>query len=206
MSQGKYEYKYSNAFKYIDRQKWSDIEKQSIFEAWVPFIPNRPMPFFISDEFSDDGKPLLHNGMTGYLTDIIGDDSKSSIHYVLHTMKRRKVVILSSDDVCQNTTMPDLLVARIVSVKDYHREAIWYPNLLDGTHEWFVHLPEHVTGKESFINMMQAIPIGKNLLIEKYPSMLSSDKMRMIEERFAAGLALGVIKDIGDEDGIAINE
>lgn len=194
-----------NPFYYSDENKWNDIEKQAIFEAWVPFIANRPLPFFIP--YADEGTQDIHSGkrVEGFVTNIIGDDSLNSSHLVVNKLKRRKVVVLSRDEVCQNRNMPEILVARIYSVKDYQRYAPWYEGLLNGKHEWFVHLPAEITGKESYINMTQVMPIGKNLLIQKH-DMLSTYHMAEVEARYEYGVDLGVIKLDGEEEGTAVNE
>lgn len=188
-----------NPFTYSDKERWKDIEKQMIFEAWVPFVSNRPLQFFVPYPKSEEEEESpLHTGIIkGHLTNIIGDDSTSSTHNVVSTLKRRKVVVLSRDSVCKNDYMPEIIVARIFSIKDKHREARWYPDLVSGNHEWFVHLPKHITGRESYVNMTQTMPIGKNLLIKRY-GLLDSELMKMVEARYKHGIALGVIKETSD--------
>ncbi|MGG4105252.1 PemK-like protein [Paenibacillus lautus] len=173
-----------NAFS--DYDKWSEISKQSIFEAWVPYVSDRPLQFFIPKHGSDN---------EGYLTDVIADSTNESEHKIVTELKRRRVLILTSDELCKSKTFPDILVAKIVSIKERHREQNWYKNhLVNDTHPLYVHLGKDVTGEESYINLAQPMTIGKKMLIQNYNKVLGPDRMALVEDRYARLVSLGVIK------------
>ncbi|WP_237690735.1 PemK-like protein [Paenibacillus caui] len=179
--------------KYSDYDQWSEISKQYIFEAWVPFVPDRPLDFFVHNEGSVT---------EGFITSVIDDRTVYSIHKAVIPLKRRKVVILTADSLCKDKYYPDILVAKIVSIKDHHRDQEWYKLLVQDKHALFVHLPAEITGEESYINMAQVTSIGKKLLIEK-KNILSAGRMQLVERRHKECIDLGVIKTEIEE---AINE
>src|SRR5690606_1971483 len=110
---------------------WSEITKQSIFEAWVPYVSDRPLDFFVPR--SDDGKE-------GVITNVIDDRTPLSEHRIVNTMKRRKVIILTSDELCQNYMISDVLVAKIISVKVHQRNQDFYKKyLINDIHPLYVH-------------------------------------------------------------------
>lgn len=194
--------------RYSDRSNWKDIEKQMIFEAWVPYVSDRPLDFFIPFKTDDKNPPsALHKRSEGFITDIIEDNSNFSAHLVVTPLKRRKVVILSRDEVCQSYDDDEVLIAKIVSVKKWMRSLPWYSDLVNGSHQWFVHLPESETGVESYINMSQIMTIGKKMLISQH-SLLDPERMKMVESRYMYSVALGLIKGESeeDEDESAVNE
>lgn len=136
---------------------------------------------------------------------MIEDDSIFSSHKAVTDLKRRKVVVLSRDEVCQSQYEDDVLIAKIITIKDYHRSKPWYQDLVNGSHQWFVHLPEHITGKESYINMSQIMTIGKKMLIQKH-HYLPSEQMEMVEARYVYGVQLGVIKETDEAGDLAVSE
>lgn len=187
------------SLRYSDPRQWVNIEKQMIFEAWVPYVSDRPLDFFVPCEIKDS---TYEGKRVGFLTEVIEDDSIYSTHLAVSELRRRKVVILSRDDVCQATYEDDVLIAKIITVKDHHRSKPWYEQLVEGTHQWFVHLPAEITGKESYINMSQIMTIGKKMLIQKH-KLLPSEQMEMVEARYVYGVELGVIKDLDDEIAVS---
>jgi len=178
---------------FSDYDNWKDIEKQYIFEAWVPFVSDRPLQFFVPREGCEK---------EGFLTDIIDDNTPSSQHQIVSDLKRRKVVVLTSDELSKSLTFPDVLVAKIITVKEHHRQQDWYRLLLRDEHPLAVYLPKSITGEECYINMAQITTIGKKLLIEKQ-QLLPADRMEIVEQRYEEIADLGVIKL---DSEIAINE
>ncbi|WP_410514711.1 PemK-like protein [Paenibacillus sp. BR2-3] len=174
-----------DGLKFSDYDEWSGIQKQNIFEAWVPFVPDRPLDFFVHNEGSEN---------EGFITSIINDTSKLSTHNVVIPLKRRKVVILTSDKLCADIYYPDVLVAKIVTIKDHHCTQDWYKLLLADKHSLFVRLPKEITGEESYINMAQVTSIGKKLLIQK-KYILPAERMQLVERRHKECIDLGVIKN-----------
>ncbi|EJW13909.1 PemK-like protein [Paenibacillus alvei] len=183
-----------NAFS--DYDKWSEICKQGIFEAWVPWVSDRPLEFFI---------PKHDNPKEGILTDVISDKTEESQQKIITDLKRRKVVVLTSDDQCQDTYFSDVLVAKIVSIKDHHRTQDWYKNyLLNDIHPFYVHIPANGVLKESYINIAQPMTIGKKMLIKNHNMILPADRMVLVEKRFTEMIDLGVIKVSGNNQ--VVNE
>lgn len=178
---------------FSDPDNWEEIEKQSIFEAWVPFVAQRELQFYIPN-------PEKENH--GIITGIIDDSSHDSEHFIVSKMKRRKVIVLTKDELCQDVMFPDVLVAKIISIKD--KTSRPYKLMVENKHPFFIHLPEHITGEESYINMAQVTTIGKTLLIQKQ-SMLPRDQMAIVEEMYAKCVDLGIIKEDSSDD-IAVNE
>lgn len=169
---------------FSDYDNWPTIQKQYIYEAWVPFVTDRPLNFFINNHGSEK---------EGFLTEFIEDNSISSEHRVLVTLKRRKVLILSSDEQAQNKIQPDVLMAKIVTIKPIQRLQDWYKALIKDEHALFVYLPKEITGEEAYINMTQVTTIGKKLLIQK-KNLLTADRMELVEKRHMECIDLGVIK------------
>lgn len=173
-----------NAFS--DPDKWSEICKQGIFEAWVPYVSDRPLNFFIPKHGSPN---------EGFLTDVIADNTFESSQRIVTDLKRRKVLVLTADDLCQDTYFDDILVAKIISIKDRHRQQDWYKNLLlKDKHPFYIHLPENGVIKESYINISQPMTIGKKMLIENHNIILQSNRMALVEKRYAEMVDLGLIK------------
>ncbi|OME54071.1 hypothetical protein BSK59_15940 [Paenibacillus odorifer] len=181
---------------FSDYDKWSEICKQGIFEAWVPFVSDRPLEFFI---------PNHDNPKKGTLTDVISDNTQESQQRIITDLKRRKVLILTSDELCKDMMFPDVLVAKIISIKDHHRDKDWYNNLLiKDKHPFYIHIPENEIIKESYINVSQPMTIGKKMLIKNHNMILPADRMILVERRYADMVELGVIKV--SEDSQVINE
>lgn len=115
--------------------------------------------------------------------------------------QRRKVIVLSSDDYSKNIHIQDILIAKIVTIKSNHREQNWYKLLIEDKHPLFVHLPEGITGEESYVNLAQVTSIGKKMLINKR-LLLPEDRMQLVENRLNDFIDLGVIKS----DSVIVNE
>lgn len=197
--------------RYEDHQYWSEIGKQQIFEAWVPHVANRPMGFFVPFNDGQDiellqREPYITKPIEGMVTNQIQDNSIFSEHLVVNKLKRRRVVILTGTEWCVDETYPVVNVAKIVSIKPDRKGTKWHQTVVNGDHPFFVHLPEEITGVESYINMAQVTTIGKKLLITKYGQM-RADIMRSIEKTYNKIVDLGIIlpdhKVITEDDDIA---
>jgi hypothetical protein len=178
-----------NSFKgnyFADMDKWDEIQKQGIYEAWVPYVIDKPIDFFVPDPEKDS---------YGYITSVIDDNTPISEHKILTPMKRRKIVILTSDENCKNRFIPDVTILKIISIKDSVKNQDFYKKyLINDLHPFYVHLPEEITEKESYVNIVQIMTISKKLLI-KNVSMMPSTRMDIIESRIADYIDLGNVKE-----------
>ena len=172
--------------KFVSKKNWEQIEKQYIFEALLPFVPERPIDFFIPD-------PNDATKTKGTLSNSTGDFSLAAEQRVVLTLKRRKVVVLSSDENCQDTALRNVMVARIISIKPEQVGQDWYNLLVQDQHPWFAYLPKEVTGQECFVDLTSVTAVGKTMLLSK-KYMVPSDRMAIVETVFQNCIDLGVIK------------
>jgi hypothetical protein len=175
--------------RYIDRDNWHEIERQYIFEALVPFVPERPLDFFVYNHGSTN---------EGFITSIIEDANSLAEHKIVTTLKRRKVLLLTSDELCRDLIYPDVTIAKVYSIKPEHKKQEWYKLLVADQHPLYVYLPDNITGEECYIHMASATTIGKNMLIQK-KCLIPGDRMELVEQRHQECIDLGVIKITEDE-------
>ncbi|SDM16663.1 PemK-like, MazF-like toxin of type II toxin-antitoxin system [Paenibacillus sp. OK060] len=83
------------------------------------------------------------------------------------TAKTRKIVVLSNDDLNNSSIHSTVMIAKIISIEDYEKEEDWYHLTIEGSHPFFVHLDEGLTGKECYIDMASITTIHKNLLFQE---------------------------------------
>lgn len=175
--------------RYTNPDNWNEIERQYIFEALMPYVPERPIGFFIPD--SDDPEK-------GTLSKSYGDFSKAAEQQVVLTMKRRKVLILSSDELSQDNVFSDVTVAKIVSIKPYQRNEEWYKLLIEDKHPLFAYIPKDITGQECFVDLSTVTTIGKSMLLSRKVQIPGS-RMEIVNERLEECIALGVVKRTEEE-------
>lgn len=169
---------------FSDRDNWKKINKQCIYEAHLPYVPERPFLYFILEHGSDT---------KGFLSKELGESSKNSELLIVNTLKRRKVLVLSSDDLNHNTVQPDILVAKITSIKEHEKTQNFYKLIKNDQHPTYVYLPKSITGEECYVDLTSVTTIAKNLLLE-YKAFLPPDRMEEVEKVFQDCLDLGIVK------------
>jgi len=178
--------------KFLDKQNWSLIKRGWIFEAAMPYIPKRPLDFFIPDDDCNyRGTCVSVN--EAFLT--------GKVHQVVLSIKPRKVVVISADVLNEDTEHFDVTVAKIYSIYEEDKTEPWYQPTVEGTHPLFAYLPKNVTGRECYIDLATATNIHKNMLLEE--KMDISSYLPVIDNRLNYCFELGIYsknKEQSEED------
>ncbi|WP_339236229.1 hypothetical protein MKX40_22210 [Paenibacillus sp. FSL R5-0517] len=181
--------------KFLEQSNWSLIKRGWVFEAVVPFAGERPLDFFIPDQrnsYRGRKHSISQTGTSVALSENF-ETGQSEFEIVLK-VKRRKVVIISSDDLNGDNSHDDVIVAKIYSIKEHEKDEEWYHLTKAGTHPLFAYLPDAVTGKECYVDLSNTTTIHKNMLLdEKYDI---TEFMDIIEQRIEYCYQMGVYKKI----------
>lgn len=175
--------RYKKDQKFISKENWKDIKRGWIHEAVIPFTAERPLDFFIPYK-NDDKKGTIISGLGNFVP--------STIQKAVFELKQRKVLILSSDEICSDQYVHDVTVAPIYGIYQEDKFKDWCKKVIDGTHPFFAYLPKEVTGMECLVDLTNVVSIGKNmLLIDKCDI---NDRMNHIENILESCLSLGIYK------------
>jgi mRNA-degrading endonuclease toxin of MazEF toxin-antitoxin module len=177
--------------RYTDKRNWKEIERQRVFEALLPYVPERPIEFFVPDP-SEPNK--------GTICKHFGDTQGAAEQKVVLTLKRRKVLILSSDENCQSQYQTDVTVAKVSSISEKQKSTKMYQLLVSDRHPLFAYLPKDVTGVESYVDLSSVTTIGKSMLLSK-KVLIPAERMQLVNQRLEECIALGIVK----EDEVAEN-
>lgn len=175
--------------KFLDQSNWSEIRRGLMYEAAIPFVGKRPLDFFIPDP---------DNQYRGTVVGKNGDFRPSEIQQVVVRLKQRKVVVVSQDSNNTNNAIHNITVAPISSIEPHERDKEWYKLAVNGTHPFFVYLPEDITGKECFVNVSSITTIHKNLLLNSKQDL--SDYMPTVDDRLEYYLSLGAYKILSESE------
>lgn len=178
---------------FLDKASWGNVERGYEFEAAIlyPSDNKRPLSFFIPD---------VEGSTYGKIVDSIGDfkpvridgKSRAKEQMVVMTIKPRRVVILSSNEINQNTNFEYILVAPINTVKQFEKAKEWYQLLKEDSHPIFTYLPNG--NIERYVDLSQTVSIHKSLLLKKYGE-TPPERMEALESNLLQCLSLGVIED-----------
>lgn len=175
---------------YTNPANWTDFQYGHIFEAVVPYVPERPGLFY---------KPHPTQRNTGTITSSLGNFSNASEQQMVTTLKRRKVLILSENEIVQDSTMRDITVAKIYSVKPTDRNQHWYQLLISDQHPFFIRLDSSVTGVECFVNISTVTAIGKTMMLDKKMP-VPAERMTLVGQRITEYIGLGLMNKDAEDD------
>ncbi|MGE7673224.1 type II toxin-antitoxin system PemK/MazF family toxin [Lysinibacillus sp. NPDC094403] len=183
---------------FLNKTSWEDIERGYEYEAAIfyPSDSKRPLSFFIPDaEGSTNGKILKSIGDF----QPIREDGKTYAkeQMVVMTIKPRKVVILSSNDINKNTDFEYILVAPVNTVKPHEKAKAWYDLLIKDEHPIFTYIPKG--SNDRYVDLSQIASIHKSLLLKKHGE-VHPERMEVLENNLLQCLSLGIIEnDISSE-------
>lgn len=180
---------FNRDLKFLDKSNWSEIRRGWMYEAAIPFVGKRPLDFFIPDP---------NDQYRGTVIGKNGDFRPSEIQQVVVRLKPRKVVVVSQDKNNSNNAIHNITVAPISSIEPEEREKDWYKLAVEGTHPFFVYLPEEVTGKECFVNVSSITTIHKNLLLNSKIDL--SEYMPSVDDKLEYYLSLGAYKILSESE------
>jgi hypothetical protein len=167
--------------KFISPDSWGDIQRGWIYESAIPFIGERPLSFFHRDSVNKSQGTVAKNN---------GDFKPGNTYEIILPLKQRKVVVISNDDICHNKYRINVTVAPILSIADHEKKENWYRQAKEGTHPFFVYLPEDVTGRESIIVVSDLTTIHKNMLLNDKKDI--NEYMPVVESKLEYCFQLGI--------------
>src|SRR5690554_3081593 len=119
--------------KFLEKSNWSQIKRGWIYEAIIPFIGKRPLDFFVPDP---------NNKYRGTIVGRTGEYKPSETQQIVVSLKQRKVIVISGNDVNSDNAFMNITVAPIFSVKDEDKGEYWYKEMIAGRHPLFLGFPE----------------------------------------------------------------
>lgn len=186
-------------FDFLNTKLWKNIERGYEFEAAMlfPSDTKRPLSFFIPEELGSS-KGEIRNSVGDFKPIKVGEKFKAREQMVVMTIKPRRVVVLSSNEINQDEYFEYILVAPINTVKPHEKEKNWYKLLKEDEHPIFTYVP-NIKG-DRYIDLSQIVSIHKSLLLRKYEE-VAIERMDVLEANLLQCLSLGII----EEDEISRN-
>jgi mRNA-degrading endonuclease toxin of MazEF toxin-antitoxin module len=183
---------------FLTKQSWGDIERGFEYNAamFYPSDTKRPLSFFIP-ESEGSNKGEIKNHIGDFKPIIVNGKHQAKEQLVVMTIKTRRVVVLSNDEINQESGFEYILVAPINTIKPNERSKDWYSKLKEDEHPIFSYLPNGEY--ERYVDLSQTVSIHKSLLLKKH-NQVNSDRMEVIENNLLQCLSLGIIED--ETDGI----
>lgn len=183
---------------FLEKVSWKYIERGYEYEAAMlyPSDTKRPLSFFISEN-EDSNK--------GEIVDSIGDFNPIRVNgrlqakeqKVVVTVKPRRVVVLTDNEINKLEDFEYILVAPINTIKEHEKRKDWYSKLKDDEHPIFTYVPNG--NIERYVDLSQTVSIHKSLLLHKKQE-IAPDRMVVLEENLLQCLSLGIIEENSQED------
>ncbi|STO12881.1 PemK-like protein [[Flavobacterium] thermophilum] len=185
---------------FISKENWLNIYRGHEYEAALPYPSDtkRPLSFFIPDDNDPErGRIVESNG--NFKPIYINGKPIAKEQKIIMTVKPRKVVVLTNDEINQNEYFEYILVAPINTIKPNEKHKEWYHKLINDEHPIFTYIPK---GKlERYVDLSQTMSIHKSLLLRKSDH-IPEDRMKVIDDNLVQCLALGIINDDDIEETI----
>ncbi len=151
----------------------SELRRGAIAWGVFPFAAQFPMRWL-----DDDGSPQTLETVDDYVARRRGRPTS-----VVSEVKIRPVLLLHDGATEQNE---DIVVLRVNSVRQRHRESASWPRIEAHEHSFFLHLPKSIARyrlpEESIVSLTALSTVNKNALI-KVRGSLNREEMRKIDER-----------------------
>lgn len=165
-----------------------ELERGAICLAIYPFTPEFPLDVVVR---AAEDSPDLTAKLETY--DTIESLARIERREVVTEVKLRPVLLLQTGTTEQR---PDVVVARINSITDSHREKRpqWVLGLKNDIHPFMLmvgHEAHHGLKKESYVNLASVQPISKQAVLTCLGS-LTEDEMRGVSERLVRSLEIDV--------------
>lgn len=180
---------------FLNKENWGNISRGFVFDAamFYPSDTQRPLEFFVPD---------MDNQRYGTLVNDIGDFSPKMIEgrhqaveqKVVITLKPRKVIVVTNNDLNHNGEFEYIHVAPTMSIHPKDKDKPWYQKVIKDEHPFFVYLPENITGKEAIVDISQIISIHKSMLLRKGIE-IPPDRLDLIEQTIMECLDLGLYEE-----------
>lgn len=179
--------------RYLDKDNWKDISKNDIFNAAMiyPSDTERPLLFFLPDE-NDEERGRLSRDRGDFSAQIVNGSRKAREQKIVMTVKPRRVIVITSDEINQSQDFEYILVAPINTIKSFEKTKSWYKNLTEDKHPIFVYCPNE--NFERYIDVSQITTIHKSLLIKKVEK-LAPDREELLEDSILQCLSLGILDE-----------
>lgn len=178
---------------FLAKKSWEHIERGYEFEAamFYPSDTKRPLSFFIPEsEGSTKGEIIIRVG--DFSPKMVEGTKRALEQKIVMTIKPRRVVILSSNEINKSKEYEYILVAPINTIKESEKTKDWYSKLKDDEHPIFTYLPN--VSLERYVDLSQTVSIHKSLLLRKLQE-VPEQRMEVIEENLLQCLSLGIIDE-----------
>jgi mRNA-degrading endonuclease toxin of MazEF toxin-antitoxin module len=166
----------------------SDLRRGAICIALYPFTPAVPLDVVLREADADGD---LNAKIESYET--IEAVARIERKEVIVEFKIRPVLLLQNG---RNEDRPDVLVARINSITDAHREKRphWVRKLENDIHPVMLrvgHERHHGLRLESYVNLLSVQPVNKTAILRRLGH-LTDDEMADVSERLILSLEMDV--------------
>jgi mRNA-degrading endonuclease toxin of MazEF toxin-antitoxin module len=178
---------------FIDKASWKYIDRGFEFEAAMvyPSDTKRPLSFFVPDP-TNPNKGVIHENIGNFAP----VNNQAIEQKIVMTIKPRRVVILSDDEINHMEDYEYILVAPINTIKRYEKQKEWYKKVIQDNHPIFAYLPNG--NLERYVDLSQTTTIHKSLLLRKL-SQVPPDRMDVLEQTLLECLSLGIVEENFEE-------
>ena len=178
------------------KESWGNIERGTEFEAAFMFPSDSKDPFRFYSGKIESSKGRLVNKDGDFSPRLIDGRLRAQVQQIVVSLKPRRVVVISSDDINQNDEFEYILVAPINTIKEQERNKDWYSILKDDEHPIYTYIPNEKF--ERYVDLSQTASIHKSLLLKKY-NKVDQERWCVLEENLLHCLSLGIFE--GDAPG-----
>lgn len=179
----------------MDSKNWNEIKRGYFYEAalFYPSDTERPLRFFLPD-VDDPSRGSIVKDAGNFEMRKIEGRLVNIEQYIIVTLKTRKVVVLSNDTLNSSDEIDFVQIAPIMSVSEKDKTKQWYKKMIANNHPAFVFIPQHVTGKECYVDISEMTSIHKGML-QRRSKQVPEEYMQVIEDNILECLDLGLIED-----------
>jgi len=105
-----------------------------------PSDTERPLLFFLPDE-DDNEHGRLSRDRGDFSAQIVNGNRRAREQKIVMTVKPRRVIVITSDEINQSEEFEYILVAPINTIKSAEKTKDWYKSLKEDKHPIFVYCP-----------------------------------------------------------------
>lgn len=180
---------------FLNNKGWTDILRGYLYDAamFYPSDTKRPLDFFIPDD-DNDSRGTLIKDIGDFRPVQVDGKFRATEQKIIVTLKPRKVLVITNDELCQNENIEFVHIAPIMSIYDRDKSKGWYQKAVNDQHPFFVYLPKNITGRECYIDISEVASIHKSMLLRKL-NRLPQERLEIVEETIIQWLDLGVYEE-----------